>query len=81
MLEGAATLVTGGTIVDGTTEPSKGWDHSIRGARIEGGVSRRIAKGDIVIIPGGTPHWFSSLEGDITYLIIRPDPEATIPLK
>jgi quercetin dioxygenase-like cupin family protein len=44
-------------------------------------VSRRVVKGDVIIIPGRTPHWWSNLEGDIAYMIIRPDPEATIPLK
>jgi hypothetical protein len=82
MLEGVGTLVTGGSIVDGkrTNAPSIG-HASVRGPRIEGGVSRRVVKGDVIIIPGGTPHWWSNLEGDITYMIIRPDPEVTIPLK
>jgi len=82
MMEGAATLVTGGTIIDGKHSNSAAIGHgSIRGPRIEGGVSRRVVKGDIVIIPGGTPHWWSNLESDITYSITRPDPEASIPLK
>jgi mannose-6-phosphate isomerase-like protein (cupin superfamily) len=82
MLEGAATLVTGGTIVDGKHSASAAIGHgSIRGPRIEGGVSRRVAKGDVIIIPGGTPHWWSNLESDITYSITRPDPESSIPLK
>lgn len=82
MLDGEGTLVTGGTIVEPkrTSAPGIGHD-SIRGPRIEGGVSRRVVKGDVIIIPGRTPHWWSNLEGDITYMIIRPDPEATIPLK
>lgn len=61
MLEGAGTLVTGGTIVDG---------------RIEGGVSRRVAKGDVVMIPGRLPHWWSSLDGDISYVRLTPDPDS-----
>ncbi len=82
MMDGAGTLVTGGTIVEGKRTDSPGIGHaSVRGPRIEGGVSRRVVKGDVVIIPGGTPHWWSNLEGDITYMIIRPDPAATIPLK
>jgi mannose-6-phosphate isomerase-like protein (cupin superfamily) len=82
MMEGVGTLVTGGTIVDGKRTNAPGIGHaSVRGPRIEGGVSRRVVKGDVIIIPGGTPHWWSNLEGDITYMIIRPDPEATIPLK
>jgi hypothetical protein len=81
MLDGAATLVTGGTIVDAHKQGAAIGHTSMRGPRIEGGVSRRVSKGDVIIIPGRTPHWFSSLEGDITYLIYRPDPEGTLPLK
>ena len=84
MLDGVGTLVTGGKIVDPTKTSAAAASighSSIVGPRIEGGVSRRVSKGDIVIIPGGTPHWWSSLESDITYVIIRPDPESSIPLK
>ena len=28
-----------------------------------------------IIIPGNLPHWWSSLDSDIRYLIYRPDPE------
>jgi len=79
MLDGAGTLVTGGTLVDPRREPPE--STNVRGSRIEGGVSRRVVKGDVVIIPGHTPHWWSNLEGDITYLIIRPDPEGKLKLK
>ena len=78
MLDGAGTLVTGGTLVDPRRDPPS---TNVRGSRIEGGVSRRVAKGDVVIIPGRLPHWWSNLEGDITYLIIRPDPNGKLPLK
>ena len=78
MVEGVATLVTGGTLTDLTPAPS---GTSLRGSGIEGGVSRRITKGDVVIIPGYTPHWWSELETDIEYLIFRPDPDNRLPLR
>ena len=78
MVEGVATLVTGGTLTDPTDAPS---GTGIRGSGIEGGVSRRVTKGDVIIIPGHTPHWFSELETDIEYLIIRTDPDNRIPLR
>lgn len=67
MLEGSATLVTGGTLVD---ERSSGISPNtkmpnFRGSRIEG---------DVIIIPGRVPHWWSSPDGDIQYVIYRPDP-------
>ena len=78
MVAGVATLVTGGTLTDLTPAPS---GTSLRGSGIEGGVSRRITKGDVVIIPGYTPHWWSELETDIEYLIFRPDPDNRLPLR
>lgn len=79
MLAGTATLVTGGTMVD-PYEPSPG-STSLRAPRVEGGVSRRVVPGDVVIIPGHTPHWWSELESDIEYLIFRPDPDNRLGLR
>jgi len=60
--EGAGTLVTGGTIV----RPAGGGP-----ATIDGGVSRRVTKGDVILIPEGTPHWYQAVEGSVRYLEIR----------
>ena len=79
ILEGSGTLVTGGTIPD--AKPMAPNSTTLQGSRIEGGVSRHVAKGDVIIIPGRVPHWFSNLETDMRYLITRPDPENTIRLK
>lgn len=50
--EGKATLITGGTVID----PKTGKNGETKGRGIRNGVSRAIAKGDIVHIPAGTPH-------------------------
>ena len=83
MLEGTGTLVTGGTLKKPATprQSTLGNWTDVASDGIEGGVSRRIAKGDVVIIPGGVPHGWASTESDITYLIVRPDPEKKIALK
>lgn len=83
VLEGAGVLVTGGTLrKPATPRPSTlgGWT-DVASNGIEGGVSRRVAKGDVVIIPGGVPHGWTILESDVTYLIVRSDPSNKIPLK
>jgi hypothetical protein len=80
ILDGAGVLVTGGVIAD-TKAPPDGRNAGPRGGKIEGGVSRRVSAGDMIIIPGRTPHWWSSLESDIHYLIVRPDPDGRIRLK
>lgn len=76
MLSGSGTLVTGGTIAG--TRTTVGPASANRGERIEGGVARTIVPGDLVIIPGRTPHWWRALDGDIEYLIIRPDPQSRL---
>lgn len=80
MLKGSGTLVTGGRIVD-LKPPPAGRNPGPRGDRIEGGVTRRVSAGDIIVIPGRTPHWWSSLDADINYLIYRPDPDGRMTLK
>lgn len=83
MLEGAGVLVTGGTLRKPVTprQSTLGNWTDLGSSGIEGGVSRRISKGDVVIIPGGVPHGWASVEADITYLIVRSDPDKKVPLK
>ena len=67
VMDGAATFTTGGVIVEGkTTAPGE-----VRGTSIRDGESRRIAKGDVLTIPNGIPHWFSGVEGSVTYLVVK----------
>jgi glc operon protein GlcG len=67
MLEGTATLVTGGTVVDGTDiEPEE-----IRGKDVKGGETRQISKGDVIIIPNGVPHWFKEVKGPLNYYVVK----------
>src|SRR5262245_23492918 len=67
MLEGSATLVTGGSLVDAKTiEPEE-----IRGRESSGGETRGITKGDVVVIPHGTPHWFKEVKGPINYYVVK----------
>jgi mannose-6-phosphate isomerase-like protein (cupin superfamily) len=83
MLEGTGTLVTGGRIVNekGTGNSPNTGRPNFAGDRIEGGVTRKVVAGDVVIIPPNSPHWWSSLDTDIKYLIYRPDPEGLQPVR
>ena len=75
ILEGSGTLVTGGTL--GNAKPTDlsrvNAGMSQTGAR-QGGESRKVRPGDIIIIPAGTPHSFSELDGPISYLVYRFEP-------
>jgi hypothetical protein len=51
------------------------------GTAIQGGVTRRIKAGDVVVIPAGVPHWFSAIEGSITYVVVRVDPNRLLATK
>ncbi len=68
VIEGAATLVTGGSVVDGvSTAPGE-----VRAQSIKGGSSRVIRKGEFAVIPAGTPHWISGVEGkEILYIVVK----------
>lgn len=87
VISGAGVLVTGGTLTDTSTAAATSQvvqvlnGPSTSGRTIEGGESRRIGPGDVVIIPPNTPHWFSSVEGEIVYLVVRMDPDKVVNLK
>ena len=65
--EGSATIVTGGTVVDGkNTAPDE-----IRGKSVTGGDSRMLKKGDVFIVPAGVPHWFQKVDKLVTYYVVK----------
>ncbi len=67
-LSGTATLVTGGEVINITTvAPGE-----IRGTDIKGGETRQVRKGDVIIIPAGTPHWFKEVPGPLSYYVVKP---------
>lgn len=67
VLSGSATLVTGGKMLGGKEIGPNEW----RGTDIEGGESRKISRGDVVVIPAGTPHWFKTIDGPVTYFAVK----------
>ena len=72
ILTGAGMFETGGTLVDGKPVDltSEAAGPSTRGT-IQGGETRRMGPGDVVVIPPNVPHRFSKLEGTITYMVTR----------
>jgi glc operon protein GlcG len=67
MLEGSATFVTGGKVVDGRMVSAG----EIRGASIDGGNTRTLSKGDVIIVPRGTPHWFKEVQATVNYYVVK----------
>jgi len=67
VLEGTATLVTGGKVPDlAASAPNE-----LRGSRIEGGDVRTIGPGDVVVVPSGTPHWFREVKAPVLYFAVK----------
>jgi mannose-6-phosphate isomerase-like protein (cupin superfamily) len=66
MMDGTATLVTGGKLVEGTKDGDN-W----RGKGIEGGKAQKMSKGDLLMVPAGVPHWFTDINGQITELSLH----------
>ena len=87
VMDGAGTLVTGGTMVNAKTRPADSISVKFEdgpgasGTAIQGGVTRKIKAGDVVVIPAGVPHWFSEIEGSITYIVVRVDPDRLLAAK
>jgi uncharacterized protein GlcG (DUF336 family)/mannose-6-phosphate isomerase-like protein (cupin superfamily) len=67
VLQGAATIVTGGTMSEGKNIAAD----EIRGKEISGGETRKLVPGDAMIIPNNVPHWFKEVEGPFTYFVVK----------
>jgi quercetin dioxygenase-like cupin family protein len=64
--EGEATYVTGGTLKNSKqTGPGE-----MLGGTIEGGETRQMKKGDVIVVPPGVPHWWKDTKG-VQYLIVK----------
>jgi mannose-6-phosphate isomerase-like protein (cupin superfamily) len=73
VLEGTGTIVTGGKLVNETRTDAENFN----GTGIEGGTSRPVAKGDVIIVPENTPHWYSAINGTLilmSFHVPRPVP-------
>ena len=67
VLGGTATLVTGGQAESTKTVATE----EIRGSKINGGESRHLVKGDVVVIPNGVPHQFLDVHAPFTYYVVK----------
>ncbi|PYS04075.1 MAG: hypothetical protein DMG12_10900 [Acidobacteria bacterium] len=78
VISGSGTLITGGTIVNGTrSAPDNEVTTILNGPSCNGTMvgftSRQIKEGDIIVIPERVPHGFSAVPDHVTYLSVRPD--------
>lgn len=67
VIAGAASLVTGGTLVS----PSTIAPGEHRGHGLDGGVEQHLAAGDVIVIPRGLPHWFRAVDSGFRYFVVK----------
>jgi len=67
VIEGTATVVTGGKPL----ESKQIAPNEFRGASVDGGETRDLKKGDVLIVPKGTPHWFKKVDGAFLYYVVK----------
>ena len=86
VISGGGTNVTGPVLVGAEERPST--DRAVRllngpgsnAAQIRDGATHELEAGDVLVIPAGTGHQFTSIDDHITYLMIRIDPDKVVPL-
>jgi glc operon protein GlcG len=67
VLQGRATVVTGGELLDAKdTAPGE-----VRGSGIRGGSTLQLAAGDVLTIPHGVPHWFKTVDAPFRYFVVK----------
>ena len=65
VIEGSATLLTGGTL----TNPTRTGTNQA-GPGIEGGTRQPFSKGDFLIVPSGIPHQFVDIQAPVHLMSI-----------
>ena len=68
VLDGAGTLVTGGKL----KEEKRTNAENLTGSGIEGGASKKVSKGDWIMVPAGVPHQYPAVEaGGLTLMALH----------
>jgi mannose-6-phosphate isomerase-like protein (cupin superfamily) len=81
VIAGKGHMKIGGTITDWERRPvSIENGEGSRGRTATGAKDVTIAKGDMLIIPAGTPHKWEMSDEDTHYVVVRSDPKGVAPL-
>jgi len=76
VLQGSATIVTGGKLAGITTAAklpngNPAPPDEIRAKDIVGGDARQLSAGDVIIIPNGVGHQFTKVDGPFLYIVVK----------
>jgi mannose-6-phosphate isomerase-like protein (cupin superfamily) len=72
IVDGSATFVTGGKLLESKNTGA----NEVRGSGIDGGDTRELNKGDVIIIPAGVPHWFKEVKSTFNYFVVKVRPQS-----
>jgi quercetin dioxygenase-like cupin family protein len=67
VIDGTATFVTGGKIVGAKNTRPGQW----LGTDTTGGTVHHLVKGDVIVVPAGTPHWFKEVPTTVSYYVVK----------
>lgn len=89
VLDGSATMITGGMMMDPKVTPydpklitpdgGNSTGPGFSGKVMKPYTSRKVGPGDVVIMPPMTIHWFSQIDDHINYLAFRVDKDHVLP--
>ena len=65
VVEGSATLLTGGKLLGETRNGA-----NLSGKSIEGGTAQKFGKGDFLLVPSGVPHQFIDIQSPVVLMSI-----------
>jgi mannose-6-phosphate isomerase-like protein (cupin superfamily) len=68
VIDGSGTFMTGGTWIE---KSDIAYQKRDRTKGISGGEAHDVKAGDFVVIPPGTPHWFSKVNDHVTVVETR----------
>jgi mannose-6-phosphate isomerase-like protein (cupin superfamily) len=66
VVAGDCTLITGGSL-----ENPKDNGANMGGTGITGGTSRKVAKGDYIMVPPNTPHQYADVQGELAMVTLH----------
>lgn len=67
IVDGAADFKTGGKGVS----MKESAPNEFRGKSIDGGTTHHLQKGDVIVIPAGTPHQFMAVDSAFLYFVVK----------
>jgi hypothetical protein len=69
VIGGGCTLVTGGMLAG--QKPSQAGAMTVSGTAIQGGAAHPVSKGDYIMVPAGTPHWYKDVRGELVTVALH----------